>query len=313
MYVYHLLVQKKFLLKRNNIYTTDTKNTGYDTYNKLITDALSSAIASNDNGTVEVSKLFDIRKSLDNLFKEDTVTFDEFREKFDDFKFRDEEAINKDFDEINNFMTSVRGVKIRGVYDTKQEAEIRAKVLQRQDQSFDVFVGQVGFWLPWDPDTNNIEDQEYLNNDLNKLVKEYKNNEAKKDMFYHEQKTQRTREAASTAERLRKKLDAKKKLEEESNKITEVQEETTESGSGTSNGASNGDGNTNSTESKSNTVIDSSKLNERVSNMTISDVGLTGTDDSNDKSTNEERMTDTINSITSEDPWLKRKREESNN
>ena len=43
------------------------------------------------------------------------------------------------------------------------------------DNSFHVYVGQVGYWLPWDPHPNNIEEQEYLNKDLNRLNKEYNN------------------------------------------------------------------------------------------------------------------------------------------
>ena len=41
-------------------------------------------------------------------------------------------------------------------------------------------MGQVDL-LP-DPCANNIEEQEYLEEDLNKLVKEYDKNKAKKDM-----------------------------------------------------------------------------------------------------------------------------------
>jgi hypothetical protein len=97
----------------------------------------------------------------------------------------------------------VRGVKVRGVFDTKREADVRAAVLQRQDPLFDVFVGQVGYWCPWDPNPTKIDDVEYANNDLNKLVKEYKSNEAKKDAFYQEQKTARQKDALSSEERLK--------------------------------------------------------------------------------------------------------------
>jgi hypothetical protein len=41
-------------------------------------------------------------------------------------------------------------LKVRGVYDTLREAQVRAKVLQRRDPNFNVFLGQVGYWLPWD-------------------------------------------------------------------------------------------------------------------------------------------------------------------
>ena len=53
------------------------------------------------------------------------------------------------------------------------------------------------------PNPQKIADIEYMNNDLNKLVKEYKSNEAKKDMFYQEQKTQRQKDALSAEDRLK--------------------------------------------------------------------------------------------------------------
>jgi hypothetical protein len=211
---------------------------------------------------------------------------------FDDFLFRDEDTVSKQFDEMNEFRTSVRGIKIRGVYDTRREAEVRAKVLQRKDQSFDVFVGQVGYWLPWDPEGNKLEDQEYLNNDLNKLVKEYKNNETKKDMFYQEQKAERKKEAISTSDRLRKKLEAKKKLEEEVEQLNNAGgKETITSDSGITNFDN---------EAKVEELPDESE----------------GTQVKFDVGGNDSRSVDvdsTIDTLQAEDPWLQRKREEASN
>ena len=48
----------------------------------------------------------DMRKSMDVLFKEDELSFDQFKEKFDDFLFRDEDTVAKQFDEMNEFMMS---------------------------------------------------------------------------------------------------------------------------------------------------------------------------------------------------------------
>ena len=114
--------------------------------------------------------------------------YDQFNESLEDFKFKHGEEINDDFDKINDFQTSVRGLKIRGVYNTYKEAQIRSEVLQRMDRSFNVFIGQVGYWLPWNPDEDKIDEQEYMEDDLNKLMKEYKKNEIKRDIFYDEQK-----------------------------------------------------------------------------------------------------------------------------
>jgi len=187
-------------------YSQDRTNTLMELISKQFEDILTKAV---DN-TVDIAQVVRVKKFIDTQLKTDKVTFDEFHDKYEDFMFRDGKAIQSEFDEANNFQTNVRGIKVRGVYDTYKEADMRAKVLQRMDQSFHVYVGQVGYWLPWDPNANDIENQEYLNGDLNRLVKEYKENEVKKDIFYHEQKRERKKEAMSVAERLRKKLDDKK-------------------------------------------------------------------------------------------------------
>jgi hypothetical protein len=157
----------------------------------MLDEGLTSLIDKSSDGTVDVADVITLKKSVEKTCQEYDLTFEQFKDKFEDFKFGNEEKIGEAFDKANDFRTSMRGVKVRGVYDTKREADVRASVLQRQDPLFDVFVGQIGYWCPWDPNPQKIADIEYMNNDLNKLVKEYKSNEAKKDMFYQEQKTQR--------------------------------------------------------------------------------------------------------------------------
>src|SRR3989304_5647810 len=71
---------------------------------------------------------------------------------------------------------SVRGLKVRGVYGTHQEADNRAKELQKLDPDFNVFVGEVGKWLAWDPDPNDVQDSVYQEKELNDLMKGYKDN-----------------------------------------------------------------------------------------------------------------------------------------
>ena len=169
----------------------------------MIDESITKLIDNSKDGNIDVADIISLKKSVSVATKEYDVTFDKFKDMLEDFKFQNEEKIGEDFDKSNNFKTSVRGVKVRGVYDTKREADVRAAVLQRQDSLFDVFVGQIGYWCPWDPNPQKIEDIEYMNNDLNKLVKEYKANEVKKDMFYQEQKNQRQKDVLSAEERLK--------------------------------------------------------------------------------------------------------------
>lgn len=98
------------------------------------------------------------------------------------------EDMQKSFDEKNNFKTSVRGIKVRGVFDTIREAQVRAEVLKKLDGKFHVYVAEVGAWCPWSPNPEEIQQQEFAETQLNTLMKHYKDNQVKKDIFYEERK-----------------------------------------------------------------------------------------------------------------------------
>ena len=149
------------------------------------------------------------------LVKELKFSYEEFKSKFDDFKYKFCDELEKSFKEIAGNQTSVRGVKVRGVYDSYGEAERRAKELQRTDHSFHVFVGQVGFWLPWDPEADRVQKEEYLEDELNTLMKGYKENEVNKDIFYEEQKRDKNKDA------MKKRLEQEKLNKETAEKLEE--------------------------------------------------------------------------------------------
>ena len=62
-------------------------------------------------------------------------------------------------------------------------------------KNFNVFVGQVGYWLPWDPSTEDIKDQEYQEDQLNQLMKKYNENADEKEEFYEQEKQEKIRKA----------------------------------------------------------------------------------------------------------------------
>jgi hypothetical protein len=113
------------------------------------------------------------------------------QEAYDTFLYKHKKRLEDEFFAANSFRTTVQGLKIRGVYDTYAEALNRAKTLQKLDPSFNVFVGQVGFWLPWDPEPHTVADQEYADDQLNQLMKKYKENEATRDELYAQEKVSR--------------------------------------------------------------------------------------------------------------------------
>lgn len=137
---------------------------------------------------LQKKEVFYTHRFLSDIAKEYNLEVDGLAEKYDDFVFNNRENIEKEFYQKNDFQTTVRGLKIRGVFDTRREAEVRAKVLQQQDQNFHVFVGDVGKWLPWDPSADDVEDQQYAESHLNKLVQKYEENKKKRDTFYQQNK-----------------------------------------------------------------------------------------------------------------------------
>ena len=83
----------------------------------------------------------------------------------------------------------ILGLKIRGVYKSYEEADERAKYLQKIDKYHHVFVGEVGKWLPFNVDTseNNSDNQVYREQELNQYMKAYK------DSLGDEEKSEATR------------------------------------------------------------------------------------------------------------------------
>lgn len=98
----------------------------------------------------------------------------------DDFKTfldQNEERLDNDFNSKHKFQTSVRGIKVRGVYPTQDEAELRCKMLREIDPNHDVYVGPVGLWMPWEPDAYKTGRVEYMEDELNQLMHEKTKNE----------------------------------------------------------------------------------------------------------------------------------------
>jgi hypothetical protein len=123
-----------------------------------------------------------VRKNL----KEITAT--KISEDYDDFMYKNKTKLEDEFYAKNNFRTTVRGLKVRGVYSSQQEAIARSKKLQRSDPIHNIFVGEIGKWLPWDPSPNDVAEQEYAEEQLNTLMKKYKENEEAREEFYQKQR-----------------------------------------------------------------------------------------------------------------------------
>ena len=107
-------------------------------------------------------------------------------EAYDDFMYANKTKLEDEFYALNDFRTSMRGVKVRGVYGNPKEAELKAKKLQNKDKYHNIFLADVGKWTPWDPQPHEVTDQEYNNDQLNNLMRKYKENEDNREKFFDE-------------------------------------------------------------------------------------------------------------------------------
>jgi hypothetical protein len=122
--------------------------------------------------------------SVDDLHKDFKEFVESEREKLQDcnisLDLKDYMNTNRDqllssFGKTHDFQTSVRGIKVRGVYSTKDEAIERAKDLNENDRSVSIHVADVGKWLPLD---NVIgKDVKYQESELNTLMEEREKND----------------------------------------------------------------------------------------------------------------------------------------
>jgi len=127
-----------------------------------------------------------VHKFLKTIAKNYDLDSDSIVDKYKDFLYINEDKLEEEYNSENGFQTSVRGVKVRGTYSTLKEAQTKAARLQKIDPNFSVYIGQVGYWLPWNPRSDKIEGQEYAEGELNELVKKYRENQENKDLHFRE-------------------------------------------------------------------------------------------------------------------------------
>jgi hypothetical protein len=218
------------------------------------------------------------------------------------------------------------------VYDTNKEAQVRAQVLRKRDPNFHVYVGQVGYWLPYDPDADDIDVQEYQESHLNELMKGYKQNRDQIDSVYektvaaqkmeavkkNEEKKAKQKETTHTSQESTQqstqqiqqppatetleKITELRKIADDKDRIMQsiINSKQTE----TENGNNDNNNNDNITSS----VIDSTGLGTNTADNSLPDLG--------DANTNIDTTTKTAANaalMETEDPWLARKKENMTN
>jgi hypothetical protein len=129
-----------------------------------------------------------LTEDLQDFCDEEKSTLQEsdLESEYKTFLDRNGDRLEDMFSKKHSFRTTVRGLKVRGVFPTQGEAELRAKMLREADQSFDVFVGPVGIWMPWEPDAYKTGRVDHLEPELNQLAQGKLDNEAKAKEYFEQ-------------------------------------------------------------------------------------------------------------------------------
>jgi len=159
-------------------------------------------------------KVEDLFKDLEEFTKihNEEVKKTDVHEQYQVFLLKNEKDLDAQFTEKVEFRTNVRGVKVRRVFASLEEAQTMAKVLQRRYPRDNLYIGKVGCWLPWDPSEHVMPEVEYAEQELNELMRKYKENEVNKELFFEEEKNEKIKNQRIENERRKKQAleDAKK-------------------------------------------------------------------------------------------------------
>ena len=137
------------------------------------------------------SKYSDSKDFVDSIKENNAYIFNpkDMSEQYGFFKSVNNQDLETSYHRDNNFVTSIRGIKVRGVFDTIEEAKNRSEFVKKIDNKFNIYIAQVGCWCPWSPNPDCLENQEYAETQLNTLMKEYKKNMSDKDIVFENRKS----------------------------------------------------------------------------------------------------------------------------
>lgn len=103
--------------------------------------------------------------------------------------------------EIIKSDNNAKGIKIRGVYNSLEDAKKRCEQIRQFDKVFNVFVGEVGAWLPWDDDPESAEEAVYAEEKLNQLMKSFKEQQIKAKEYHEIRKQQLVEQSIKSSQK----------------------------------------------------------------------------------------------------------------
>lgn len=87
-----------------------------------------------------------------------------------------------------NQKSDIVGFKVKAVTSTYEEAEKRTEMLKMVDDNFDIFIGPIGKWCPFNPNPDKIMDEKHQLDQLNELVGGQREQQVKSKEYFNQRK-----------------------------------------------------------------------------------------------------------------------------
>jgi len=136
---------------------------------------------------LKVEELMKDVRDFETTHKEELKKTD-ITDRYATFLLKHEKELTETYNTVVNFQCNTRGVKVRRAFPSYEEAQLWCKVLTRKYPKDNIVIGKMGCWLPWDPADYMMENVEYANQQLNDIMRKYKENESNRELFFAEER-----------------------------------------------------------------------------------------------------------------------------
>lgn len=148
----------------------------------------------------------DLGKKRVNFAK---ISEEKLLQMYTEFRFDNYDELHERLKEKHKEDVFDRALKVRGCYKTINKAKKRVQELKNGDNVHNMFVAEVGKWLPFAPDPSVCDDYETSNKQLNKMLYQQRVNANETRQFYQKEREQRLSEAVKINEERKKRLKEK--------------------------------------------------------------------------------------------------------
>ena len=166
--------------------------------------------------------ILDEDDAVNKVLRKYRIDQQEILDRFEVYKTLNNKELEADFNKEFTQETSVRGFKIRGAFEELSDAQARAKEARDKfEPAVHSFAVPIGYWCPWDPNADSVQDQEYMLPELNDLMGKYQRNvEQRNDFFQKRQQMMMENSNDSKDKQLREKL-KQRLVEKQTNRIAQ--------------------------------------------------------------------------------------------